>query len=494
MQNQNFLAFDIGASNGRAILGTLANDKIELIEIHRFDNQMVELDGHYVWDVDKLYREIVAGLTKCVNQYQITPHCIGIDTWGVDFGLFNYSGQTSGKPLAYRDSITDNAIEEVSKKIPLADLYAKTGIQLMKFNTLFQLWSLKRKYPEKLLSADRLLFIPDLLSFYLTGISYTEYTIASTSQMLSAKTGDWDMNLLHKLGLPTHVLEEIVSPGNVIGNIKAELQAELGIGPVPVAAVAAHDTASAIAAIPAVGKNWAYLSSGTWSLLGVELDEPCLNKKAYEYSFTNEGGVGGKIRFLKNINGLWLLQECKKIWDQDKNYSYSELSDLSLKAKGFRSLIDPDAEVFLNPENMITAIQDFCKATDQEIPGSVSEITRTIFDSLAIKYKITLDQLMDACSKEVEKIHIIGGGSQNQVLCQFTANATGLEVISGPTEGTAMGNILVQAKALGIVENLSEMRKIVSNTIVTKTYYPLDAKQWKKGIERYNQIILHVIE
>jgi len=276
MQIYHFLAFDLGASSGRAMLGSLAKKKITLEEIHRFENQMILHEGHYYWDIGSLFTEIKSGLKKCIDQKGIIPHCLGIDTWGVDFGLLDYTGQLSGNPFAYRDTLTDEAIDELMKEIPAESLYQKTGIQFMQFNSLFQLWSLKKKYPDNLLSADKLLFMPDLLSFFLTGVSYSEYTIASTSQMLNPKTGRWDMSLLHLLGLPTHLLEELVEPGTVIGNIKPELQAELGVGPIPVAAVAAHDTASAIAAIPAKGDDWAYLSSGTWSLLGIELDKPCL--------------------------------------------------------------------------------------------------------------------------------------------------------------------------------------------------------------------------
>ena len=489
MQNYNFLAIDIGASSGRAILGTLYQEKIKLTEIHRFDNQMMFKDGHYCWDVHKLYSEIIEGLVKCVNDLHITPHSIGIDTWGVDFGLLDYTGQVAGMPFAYRDNLTDTAIEEVSQKMPLEKLYAKTGIQFMKFNTLFQLWSMKKKYPERILSADKVMFMPDLLSYLLTNVAYTEYTIASTSQMLNPHTGIWDMHLLHELGIPTHILEDIVSPGTVIGNIRPELQAELGIGPVPVAAVAAHDTASAIAAIPAEGNDWAYLSSGTWSLLGIELEEPCLNQKAFEAAFTNEGGVDGKIRFLKNITGLWLLQECKKIWDVKKEYDYSDLVQMSLLAEPFESLIDPDDESFMNPDNMITAIQKYCSGSGQKVPESIPEITRTIFDSLALKYKLTLDQLIDITGREVNKLHIIGGGSQNQILCQFTANATNLEVIAGPTEGTALGNILLQAKALGVVEGLKDMRKIVNNTVSKKSYHPKKIKLWREGLKKFKTIL-----
>ncbi|MEA1877844.1 MAG: rhamnulokinase [Bacteroidota bacterium] len=489
MQTYHFLAFDLGASSGRAILGSLANKKITLKEIHRFENQMILREEHYYWDIESLFSEIKFGLKKCINQEGITPHCMGIDTWGVDFGLLDYTGQLSGNPFAYRDSLTDSAIDEVMEKIPGESLYQKTGIQFMQFNSLFQLWSLKKRHPDRLLSADKVLFMPDLLSFFLTGVSYSEYTIASTSQMLNPDKARWDMALLHQLGLPTHLLEEIVEPGTVIGSIKPELQAELGIGPIPVAAVAAHDTASAIAAIPAKGKDWAYLSSGTWSLLGIELDKPCLTKEAYEAAFTNEGGVDSTIRFLKNITGLWLLSECKKIWDQDKNYSYADLTMLSKSAPAFASLVDPDDPQFSNPKNMISSIRNYCLDTNQQVPESVAEISRCIFESLALKYKSTLDKLLKVTGRTVNRIHLIGGGSMNHILCQYTANATRLEVIAGPTEGAALGNILMQARSLGIIDSLAEMREIVANNVETKTYLPDNQKEWNEAFTRFLTII-----
>lgn len=489
MQIYHFLAFDLGASSGRAILGSLANKKITLKEIHRFENQMILREDHYYWDIESLFSEIKFGLKKCIDQEGITPHCLGVDTWGVDFGLLDYTGQLSGNPFAYRDSLTDNAIDEVMEKIPGESLYQKTGIQFMQFNSLFQLWSLKKQYPDRLLSADKVLFMPDLLSFFLTGVSYSEYTIASTSQMLNPEKARWDMALLHQLGLPTHLLEDIVEPGTVIGNIKPELQAELGIGPIPVAAVAAHDTASAIAAIPAKGKDWAYLSSGTWSLLGIELDKPCLTMEAYEAAFTNEGGVDSTIRFLKNITGLWLLSECKKIWDQDKNYSYADLTRLSESAPAFASMVDPDDPQFSNPRNMISSIRNYCLETNQPVPETIPEISRCIFESLALKYKSTLDKLLKVTGRTVNRIHLIGGGSMNQVLCQYTANATGLEVIAGPAEGAALGNILMQARSLGIIDSLAEMREIVSNNVKTQTYLPEKQEKWNAAFKRFETII-----
>ncbi len=485
----HLLAFDLGASSGRAILGSLANDRIVLKEIHRFENTMVYEEDHYHWDVMTLVSELKKGLWKCIEKEGITPQCIGIDTWGVDFGLLQTDGTLARKPFAYRDSITDTAMAEVFQRIPDEQLYAETGIQFMQFNSLFQLWALKKQYPDHLLSAGKILFMPDLLSYLLTGICYSEMTIASTSQMLDPKTRQWHMNLLQQLRLPTHLLEDLVEPGTIVGHILPEIQAEFGIGPVQVAAVAAHDTASAIAAVPACGSDWAYISSGTWSLMGVELDEPILTPDSFRFSFTNEGGIEGSTRFLKNITGMWLLQECKRIWDLDKAHDYASLAEMSKKAKGFRSLIDPDDPSFLNPENMIHSIQNYCEKTNQPKPETIPEITRCIFDSLALKYKYTLDQLLQITGKKINKMHLIGGGSQNQVLSQFTANALGMEVIAGPAEGTALGNLLLQAKAIGQVKNKEAIRSIVKRSVETKSYHPKQEAAWAKAYQRYKQII-----
>ncbi|MBT3243321.1 MAG: rhamnulokinase [Bacteroidetes bacterium] len=489
MLADHFLAIDIGASSGRAILGSLHENTLKLKEVHRFDNQMLFENGHYHWDVEALFEEIKKGLRLCVEQIGIKPRCLGIDTWGVDFGFLNHPGTLAGRPFAYRDHISDNAMDEVFSKIPKEELYQKTGIQFMQFNSLFQLWGLKKHFPDQLLSVDKMLFMPDLLSYLLTGIKYSEYTIASTSQMLNPETGRWNISLLQSLGLPTHILEEIVEPGTVIGHILPEIQADLGVGPIQVAAVAAHDTASAIASIPAKGDDWAYISSGTWSLMGIELPEPCITDASFKASFTNEGGIEGTTRFLKNITGLWLLQECKKIWDLEKVYSYADLTSLSTQSRGFLCLIDPDDPSFLNPENMIDAIQKYCKKTDQHIPETIPDITRCIFESLALKYRHTLNQLISASGKTINRIHLIGGGSRNKVLSQFTANATGLEIIAGPAEGTALGNILLQAKAVGILADRHSMRRIVMNSVETQTYHPKNKKIWDVQFDRFHQII-----
>jgi len=480
MNNSSFLAFDIGAGSGRAILGTFDGCKIDLKEIHRFPNEMTLQKGHYHWDVNKLFSELKTGLRKCVHTFGVIPVSIGIDTWGVDFGLLDGSSNLLEMPFAYRDSLTEEAMEQVFKVIRPKDLYTRTGIQFMRFNSLFQLWALKKQFPTLLLQADKLLFMPDLLTYMFSGTPYTEYTIASTSQMLNPKTRNWFPDLMLRLGLPIHVLEDIVDPGTQVGNVKPEILSEMGIPSVSVVAVGAHDTASAIAAIPAEGRNWAYISSGTWSLMGIETDQPVVTEESFKYLFTNEGGVGKKIRLLKNITGLWLLQECKKLWDADQPVTYEELISGCKKVPAFRSMIDPDDPSFMNPSDMPGAIRDYCERTSQPVQESREEITRCIFESLALKYSTTLDQLKQISPHPIEKIHMIGGGSLNSFLCQLTADATGLPVVAGPAEATALGNILVQISCHTGISALDLLRGFSMNSVKTVSYKPRNQKEWIK--------------
>jgi len=472
MSSQHYLAFDLGAGSGRAILGTFDGCRIELSEIYRFPNEMIQEEGHFFWNIDQLFAEIKTSLKKCVKERKIIPVSIGIDTWGVDFGLLDGNGKLIGKPFAYRDSLTETAMEEVFRLIKPKDLYARTGIQFLRFNTLFQLWALKQQFPMRLLQADKLLFMPDLLCYLLTGNTSSEYTIASTSQMLNAKTRDWYPDLMLRLGLPIHILEEIVEPGTQVGQIDQSICSELGIPSIPVVAVGAHDTASAIAAIPAEDQNWAYISSGTWSLMGIETDHPILNEKSFNHLFTNEGGVGGKIRYLKNISGLWLLQECKKIWDKELAVDYITLTQEAGQAEAFRSIIDPDDPAFMNPPDMPSAIIHHCQENGQPEPRTKGEFTRCILESLATKYRTTLDQLQEVSPHPIDKIHLIGGGSLNQLLCQLTADATRLPVIAGPAEATALGNILMQIASHQGIKKLDALRDFTRNSVTTTEYLP----------------------
>ena len=489
MNKSNYLAFDIGASSGRAILGTLEKGRVTLQEVYRFSNEMCFLDEHYHWDIYKLFDELKQGLKKCIHEFKIVPDSIAIDTWGVDFGLLDSEDKLLGLPFAYRDSITDGSMEEVFSIIEPSELYRMTGIQFMKFNSLFQLWALKQQYSEMLGKATKLLFMPDLLGFMFTGKFWSEQTIASTSQIIDPASKEWLDGLMNKLGLPFNILQELVPPGSIPGSLTPAIQGELGCPAIPVVASCAHDTAAAIVSIPASGEDWVYISSGTWSLMGMELTKPVLNKAAFSSSFTNEGGFAGTTRFLKNITGLWLLQECKKIWDKAHDYSFSELVELSLKAMPFRSLIDPDSDEFMNPGDMVKAITDYCIKSGQPEPANPGEYSRCIFESLALKYRYTLEQLLKANPANPSVVHIIGGGTYNELLCQYTANATGLRVIAGPAEGAALGNILVQAYASGKVNGADEIRQVVKKSVRTKEYHPEDQSLWARAYEKWTKII-----
>ena len=485
MISNQYLAFDIGASSGRAILGTLDGCRVTMEEVHRFPNEMIFRDGHYYWDIQQLFEELKKGLMLCVKKHNVIPVSIGIDTWGVDFGFLDGNGDPIGNPFAYRDSITEEAMDQVFKVMRPKELYARTGIQFMRFNSLFQLWALKKQFPTLLLQADKLLFVPDLLGYLFTGQVYSEYTIASTSQMLNPKTRNWYADLLIRLGLPIHILDDIVEPGTQIGSLRPGILSELGINSVSLVAVGAHDTASAIAAIPSEGKNWAYISSGTWSLMGIETDAPILGDLSFKYLFTNEGGVGKKTRYLKNIAGLWLLQQCKKIWDREEALSYDDLISQARKVKPFQFIIDPDDASFMNPENMPEAIRAYCLQAGQPAPETKAEFARCIFESLAMKYRIVLSQLREVSPHPIEKIHMIGGGSLNALLCELTADATGLPVVAGPAEATALGNLLVQIASHQGLSGLDMMRAYSMNSVTTVTYEPRNAAAWNKEVAKH---------
>jgi len=483
------LAIDLGAGSGRAILGSYSNGRIETTEIHRFPNEPITVHGHLRWNTHELLNEIRRSLKICNQIHRQVPESMGIDTWGVDFALLDSTGEILEQPFAYRDRLTETAMAEVFSKIPAKKLYELTGIQFMPFNSLFQFWAIKTRFQTLMARADRLLFMPDYLTYKLTGESYSEYTIASTSQMLDPAERRWMPDILMKLGLPTDLLQDIIFPGTQAGILTHSIAGELGIPQIPLIAVAAHDTASAIAAIPATEKNWAYISSGTWSLMGIETDQPVVNPQSFRMSFTNEGGVDGKIRLLKNITGLWLLNECKKTWDAQSQTGYEALIRLAAKARPFRSLIDPDHPSFMNPENMVGAISGYCETTKQPKPISQGDFTRTILESLALKYRYTLDQLREISPHPIEKLHVIGGGSQNSLLCQFTANATQLPVVAGPAEGTAMGNLLVQVMAAGELSGLEEIRCTVKNSVKTTLYEPEDESSWNEAYLRFKNIL-----
>ncbi len=488
MQTNYFLAFDLGASSGRAILGKLSDGKLELEEIHRFKNQMSLIHGKYFWNIFSLFDELKTGLKKCVAEYKIQPTSIGIDTWGVDYSLVTSEGQLIGLPFAYRDHRTDSAMEEFFKRMPKNETYFLSGIQFMQFNTLFQLFASVKENFSQLKIAKSLLFMPDTFNYLFTGIKKNEYTISSTSQLLKPGKPEWEPKLFQAAKIPLQLMGDIVQPGTEIGKILPEVQTETGCGEISCVAVASHDTASAIASVPADGGNWAYLSSGTWSLLGIESEVPLVSEQTLEMNFTNEGGVDGTTRFLKNIMGMWLIQECKRIWDEEKVLEWQEIVDLSQAAEPFKCLINPDDSSFLNPGNMPAAIQNYCQRTNQFVPQTKGEIARCIYDSLVMKYKYTIELIEKVTGQKIEKLHIIGGGAHNKMMNQLAADLIGIPVYAGPTEATAIGNLMMQARAAGLVNSLSEIRAIIRNSFEITEYTPLPKRNLENAYKKFKEL------
>lgn len=487
MEKNHFLAFDLGASSGRAILGTLEHGKLSLTEIHRFTNQMQLINGHYFWNIFSLFNELKTGLKKCIKDFGIQPQSVAVDTWGVDFVHLDEKGLILSLPYAYRDSRTDTSMEDLFELVPKEEVYRQTGIQFMQFNSLFQLFSMVKENRSLLKITDRILFMPDALNYLFSGVPRTEFSIASTSQMIKPGKCEWQADLLKRVNIPTGILGEIIAPGTVIGSVTTEVAEETGSEQIPVIAAAGHDTASAIASVPAEDGNFAYISSGTWSLMGIESPEPIISEQTAVMNFTNEGGVEGTTRFLKNIMGMWLIQECRRTWSKEVNYTWDEMVKMVSDAEPFQFLIDPDLTCFLNPGDMPRAIAENCPGPAK--PSTHAEIIRCIYDSLALKYRFTLDQIRQVSAIPIRKIHIIGGGANNHFLNQLTANVTGLPVVAGPVEATAAGNILVQAKAMGLVRSLNEMRRIVRDSFDVMTFAPEPSEQWDKAYLRFCKML-----
>ncbi len=486
MSEKNYLAFDLGAESGRAILGTLEDKKLTMEVLHRFPNGMLEVQGHYYWDIYRIFDELRNALINFYKAGNVHPNSIAVDTWGVDFALADRKGNLIGLPYAYRDSRTDGMMDEVFQVLPKSYLYEKTGIAFWQFNSLYQLYAMQREQSPRLEIADRLLFIPDCIHYLFCGVMKTERSFASTSQLYNPVEDRWEASIFDRLGLPLHIMNKLVPSGTLLGKVNDPLTLAAGLKGTEVIAVATHDTASAYAAVPADTDHWVCISSGTWSLMGMESANPIINEKALEYNFTNEAGVDQTTRFLKNIMGLWLLQGCRKAWaEQGKEYSYPDLVEAAREAEAFKILVDPDWQGFYNPDNMLEAIDTFCFETGQEKPESTGSYVRCVMDSLALKYKQVYEQLREVSGKELPVIHIIGGGSRNQELCQYTADATGARVFAGPAEATAIGNLLIQARTLGDVSDLEELRSIVRNSFEIKEYEPRDTEEWDKAFEKF---------
>ena len=491
MENKKYyFAVDLGATSGRTILGTLADGKLEQEELTRFPNNLIETGGHFYWDIYALYLEMIKGL-QIVGKRGIDLSSIGIDTWGVDFVFIGDDDAILRNPMAYRDPHTFGAMEEyLSHVVPQREVYDITGIQFMNFNSLFQLYAMGKANNSAMLHCKKVLFMPDALSWMLTGEAVCEYTIASTSQMLDPRTGDLSEKLIESVGMKRSQFGRMVQPGTQIGVLTEEVQKMTGLGAVPVIAVAGHDTGSAVAAVPAKDKHFAYLSSGTWSLMGIETQDAIISDRSYELNFTNEGGIEGTTRFLKNICGMWLYERCRKEWPEEvRQLSHPELQGSAMQVEAFRSIINPDDKAFANPPSMIEAIQQYCRETKQAVPETPAEICRCIFDSLALRYRQVFGWLKEFADFNLTVLHVIGGGSLNKYLTQFTADACGVEVLAGPQECTAIGNMMLQAKASGDVSDIWAMRQIIANSVEMVPYHPAgDKAAWDKAYEKYLKI------
>ncbi len=485
-----YFAVDLGATSGRTILGTLADGRLEQEELTRFPNNLIETGGHFYWDIYALYFEMIRGL-KEVARRGITLTSIGIDTWGVDFVFIGKDGAILRNPMAYRDPHTFGRMEEYLSHVVLPrDVYNITGIQFMNFNSLFQLYAMQQDKNVAMQMAEKVLFVPDALSWMLTGEDVCEYTIASTSQMLDPKTGDLSEKLIESVGMKRSQFGRMVQPGTKIGVLTEEVQKMTGLGAVPVIAVAGHDTGAAVAAVPAKNEQFAYLSSGTWSLMGIETKDAIINDRSYELNFTNEGGIEGTTRFLKNICGMWLYERCRKEWPEEvRQLSHPELQGSAMNVEAFRSIINPDDKAFANPSSMIEAIQTYCRESGQAVPETPAEICRCIFDSLALRYRQVFGWLKDFADFDLNVLHVIGGGSLNKYLTQFTADACNVEVLAGPQECTAIGNIMLQAKASGDVSDIWAMREIIANSVDMVPYHPSgDQAAWDVAYQRYLEL------
>lgn len=481
----DFLAIDLGAESGRVMLGRLQGGILTLDEVCRFPNLPIRQQGSLRWDIDRLWTEIRRGLDRASTS---PIESVGVDTWGCDYALLDADGQLLEHPYHYRDRRTDGVMEAVWQRVCRERIYSITGIQFLVFNTLYQLYAACQSTPEVIAAARSFGTIPDLLNYWLTGELRAEFTMATTTQFVNAKTRTWATGLLDDLDIPTRLLPPLVEPGAVLGTIKRDVCAALA--GTPVVAPASHDTGSAVASVLG-GEKTAFISSGTWSLLGTELPAPVITPKAREFNFTNEGGVCGTTRLLRNIGGLWLLQACRRSWaDAGQDFGYDTLlAAAGNEPHAFQSLFDPDYRGFFQPPDMVTAISEYCRQTDQRVPDGPPAFARGILESLALKYRLVLESLEDVTGRRFEDIRIVGGGSRNRLLNQFTADATGRTVIAGPVEATALGNIAMQMLATGAVSSLVDARRIIANSFPTERFEPGNVERWNAHYSRFQEFI-----
>jgi rhamnulokinase len=480
-----FVAVDLGAESGRCMVGRLQDNVLSIEEVHRFPNSMVRVGMHLYWDIPYLYEQVLQGLRAGGARGKTKVASIGIDTWGIDFGLLDAGGNLLGMPHTYRDTRTDGMMDEFFQRMDRREIYDRTGTQFLPINSLYQLFAMKQKKDPFLDAMHDILFIPDIFVYLLTGVKATEFSYATTSQMYNPIEGRWDARIFDALELPVDIMQKVVVPGTTIGDVcDPRLQGTKIFG-VPVIAVATHDTGSAIAALPCTGGPCVFISCGTWSLMGFEASCPMITEYAYESNFTNEGGVSGTFRVLKNITGLWLLQECRKTWSRERTWTYDGLLLEAEKSEAFRTIVDPVHKYLVNPEEMISAIAAYARDSGQPVPETVGQYTRSILEGLAMCYRYTLDEIRILQNVPIPAIHIVGGGSRNALLCQMTANATGIPVVAGPVEATAVGNVLVQAMAAGHIASLDELRAVVRTSFPIKRYSPCDRSTWEEQFQRF---------
>ncbi len=489
MEEVKALAVDFGASGGRVMLGTYDGNTIKLEEIHRFSNDPVVLSGTMYWDVLRLFYEIKQGIIKA-KAYG-GAESIGVDTWGVDFGLLDVNGYLLENPVHYRDNRTDGMLAKGFTLLPRERFYELTGNQFMEINTAFQLLALKEQRPELLERADSLLLMPDLFNFFLSGVKKSERSIVSTTQLSNPKESGWAAEVVEALGIPQKILTEVVPTGTVLGNLREDIREELGVEAMQIIAVAGHDTQSALTAVPTDEEDFIFVSSGTWSLFGTELAEPIVTKQSEELNITNETGTAGKTSFLKNIIGLWLIQESRRQWIREgKEYSFAELEKMAEAAAPFRSLIDPDAPGFVPAGNIPRRIREYCLKTGQKVPETVGEIVRCINESLALKYRYVLEEIKACTGKDYQVIHMVGGGTHSKLLCRFTAYASGIPVIAGPAEATVYGNVAIQLMARGKIADLKQARKVIAASEKPLIYNPETTEHWNQSYQFYKKEIL----
>jgi rhamnulokinase len=493
MAERCFLAVDLGAESGRVVAGLFDGTQIRLEELHRFPNGPVSVAGSLRWNVVGLWSEIQTGLAKAASKFGDSITSVGVDTWGVDYVLLSKTDEILGQPYHYRDSRTEGRLNQALSRVPKPEIFSQTGIQFMEINTLFQLISAQQTNPALLELADTLLLMPDFFHWLLSGSRVVEFTDATTTQCFNPTQGDWAFDMLGKFEIPEHIFPEVVKPGTKLGQLRDEIARRTGLARIDVVTPATHDTGSAVAAVPTENTgapNWAYISSGTWSLMGVEVNSPILSDRALSFNLTNEGGIDGTYRLLKNIMGLWLVQECRRSFERaGKSYDYSQLTQMASEAPPFRSFVNPDDPAFLSPEDMPTAIQDWCRKTEQPVPETEGQLVRCALESLALTYRTVLKGLEDLTETLVEVMHIVGGGTQNELLNQFAADALNRPVVTGPIEATALGNVLVQARTAGEIGSLADIRRVVRASSDVKRYEPTNSEAWQEAGGRFDALV-----